>query len=488
MSVRIYRSRAIILSSRDARVLYDYTGEIGSKQVRIHVRFAGYKAADWENREVGFLNQTPRDNLDMDFLPTVRYRQHTLHPVAHLKGGGWWIGRRADGEAWNRRDSNNIYLDGFGSYHKVTKTGDFCRNVSIDIGGDISYTSSFYNEGVFWYTFNGVYQRCTRVYAQLDQSYWNGSTFRHRYDRLSGNIYPLEYVLNTLVYEYPAEALARLAVKPYARAPWSYVKVDIIPPPDLPYFPIDVCRTVPVNWGVLCAQALESMPDSWQGNGVALVNDLRDCKSAAIKTAKSIRELPKSKLRSAASLYLSFHYGWKLLFSDLNELYASLKRNLGDGFDHCTASATDTVGGNGWDISRLSTYQIFYNRFSGLFSELDKFAQLSQAADLNLSLRSAWDLTKYSFIVDWFVDLESVLSSLDSFYTLAYHCETIAGGKSINCHGIFTDTTHGVLSYKYYLREYSGAIVTPTPPLATHSPTTAIRNHWIEGGSLIVSR
>lgn len=442
-----------------------------------------------EKRDLDWLNQSPTDNLGLP-LQTVTYRQHSLKPVEHFKCEGWVLGRRSDGLPWHETAGNLAIFRGPGSYHVSGQESDIHPYaLYFQASGNGFYLGSAYTNGKFMTTLNGVYQEC--VYLHTDHyrfTIGNGGKIRW-IQRVSegGKIIP----------SYMAGSYVRMNSSPpgFSQVPLSrwygpMISIGIVNNYSIPGVDTSYLRSIPCPWGEICAEAVATMPANWQGNGVALINDLRDCKSQALKTAESIRSLgaSKHKLKAAASLYLSFHYGWKLLFSDLKELRDSLNKNLGDGFDHCTASRSATVDIPDWSCTCVQTYQVFINRWDGLFKKLDKFSQLSEAADLKLTLRSAWDLTKYSFVIDWFVDVGSVLNQIDSFYTLAYDVKTIAGGKSVKYSMTLKDHSVGNITASYYLREYSPTIVQPIPSFETHSPTTSIRNHWIEGGSLIVSR
>lgn len=449
----------------------------------------------FREEDLDYFDQDPPEGLSTVYHKVV-YRQHRLNPVEHLKINGVLYGKRRDGQPWSNEtsDAKETYINATGA-------------ASVNTYSEVAFCSSpiYYpvkdsrSIQALYCSISGASGECWEARANIG-----------RRDNTSLYILGHKLIPTTTGYKIASKHIQITVSKQTAKeiiSSGAYINyfhftdadfksqsqfsnIAVTPANTVPilgrnYFRY---RQVPDIWHELCGEAISSMSSSWDGNGIALVSDLREMRSAALSTAESIKSFhgPK-KLKAAASVFLSFHYGWKLLASDLNELNRSLKRKLGDGFDHCTASRTLSVETGYYRGSLNMTYEVYYNRFEGLISELDKFSQFADTFDLKLTLGNVWDMIPYSFVVDWLVGIGDALSAIDSFYTAAYHVKTICGGRSIKYNLTLADTELGFINISYYRRGY-GSIVSPIPPLETHSPTTSIANHWIEGGSLIVSR
>nr|AMQ23542.1 maturation [Leviviridae sp.] len=240
----------------------------------------------------------------------------------------------------------------------------------------------------------------------------------------------------------------------------------------------------------------------FQSNGIAYIKDLADLGQFVSKTAKEAEEnglknismfenpsrlsvsstnqlkLLKGNLKYAAGLYLSIHYGYKLFLLDTQELLDYFSEEHGQ-----TAQATSVQSIDRPDGTQTNRLTICYEKNARLKSTLDK---VTREIDLDLSIAKAWDLTPWSFVVDWGLNLSDTFSELDSAYALA------------NVHKI---------KYAIQTRTYRSRVHKPTGFAGslyveryTRIPTADVMftginlpqpgnpsNHWFEAGALFVA-
>lgn len=241
------------------------------------------------------------------------------------------------------------------------------------------------------------------------------------------------------------------------------------------------------QWGRMAREAYENV-GLWDGNGIALVKDLRDLKSSAASTVKTVKALKgKGKLALVAKLFLSFHYGWKLLASDLSDLCQAISDYQRRSSPSRVQATESVVDRRGWVTDYR--YQCYYD----LLGRVQVDAQtLMSMLDLNLTLENMWDLVPYSFVVDWFVDISDLCASIDDYFMFTQQHDVIAAGCSQKTTGwpspdiLSMRGLWGDLQYSYYSRTYSSDPVEPLYEL--HSNLSTLPNHIVEAGALIVSR
>lgn len=249
------------------------------------------------------------------------------------------------------------------------------------------------------------------------------------------------------------------------------------------YFDDLISQANQAEWAQLARDAYNNIEAGFDGNGIALASDLTHTVSSARDTIKSIGGLAgKRKANALASVYLSFRYGWKLLMSDVTSLSQAMKRNVASRFTRCTAMSSHTVNG----VTTQCTYQVYYDKYGGILKEMSSLDQMTQELDLEMSLGNLWDMVKYSFVLDWFADVGSVLESVDSFYNVAYRYDVVAAGKSLKVSRSNTPVGYtGSFTETAYRRRYEKDAIPPSPLPATHQPRS---QSWIDGAALVVQR
>lgn len=235
------------------------------------------------------------------------------------------------------------------------------------------------------------------------------------------------------------------------------------------------------NWGNLAADAYGSN-DFWDGNGIAYFKDLTRFKKDFDSLASTIGDFlgarkPVKVLRYISNLFLSFHYGWKLFAMDTQELADALREPFVNT-KRCQAQGKFTRN----SVTFEFRYQVFYEEYGQIASELEKFAQMF---DLLPDLSNVWDMVPYSFVVDWISNIGDILTSIDGYLDILQKHEVIAVGKS--CTATYPLDDSGEAYIKYYHRSYSKKPVEPSLSLSV-SVDSSVNQHLIEAGALITSR
>lgn len=165
-----------------------------------------------------------------------------------------------------------------------------------------------------------------------------------------------------------------------------------------------------------------------RGRGRDLFGGIRSLPDAFKKKRKGKgRMTPSDRARMASDLWLEHVFGWAPLFSDIRSANGWLERRLnmyqpsypfkGTGTDETSSSVAQQVSYN----DRLKTRHVknsrqlarvvYYGRVSA--GSLGSFAMESRLIGLDWSniLPAAYELTPYSFLVDYFSNLGSVVDA-----------------------------------------------------------------------------
>lgn len=117
-----------------------------------------------------------------------------------------------------------------------------------------------------------------------------------------------------------------------------------------------------------------------------------------------------------ANAWLGWKYGVSPLMSDLHASYTELKKQCEKPLTRCVRKTKTAYLNETREISpeRFKTIDAYYMIHKIMYVEIDS-AGLAWTSDHGLTnpLSLVWELTPYSFVVDWFVDVGSFLQSLD---------------------------------------------------------------------------
>lgn len=238
------------------------------------------------------------------------------------------------------------------------------------------------------------------------------------------------------------------------------------------------------NYGDMAAAAVKSkrLVDS---NIIEFIRDLRDVKSLIPKL-----ENLKS-LKGISSTYLGVKYGILPTKSDISSIVDAFKVRKPffdkNGFTVFNSSHTDRLitGDCQWNLEQHIKVPIANedSEFEKLLDELDKFG-------VGLTFENVWDLLRYSFVVDWFVNVGGFLRRIDNnLRLLRYNIPYVTMSDKRSVTGQLPQSTTlltmGLIEWRYYHRWVESQC--PLPPL-TLSTTSTISNHWLEAGALLIQR
>lgn len=198
--------------------------------------------------------------------------------------------------------------------------------------------------------------------------------------------------------------------------------------------------------------------------------------------------------RDIGSAWLSARYGLRLTVNDTKSIYTSVKRAMSsDRRDFSVSHSRSTKHlpcPSNWmdDYTRQLNYKVYYNRKD---DPALNFIRTAMDWDIWPTLSNDWDMIPYSFVVDWFVDVQSQLEKLDNSiyeaylsvlsvlytekHTYSYKPELFSSGfwKCVSCDHVF-----------YHRRQ---------SPVLHYAPLRLERGHSsniniIDGVSLIIQR
>lgn len=239
------------------------------------------------------------------------------------------------------------------------------------------------------------------------------------------------------------------------------------------------------------AQSLDQV-DFTTSNGIAYALDAKDIVSSAKSDLESLRSLAKGapgKLKIAASLFLSFHYGWKLMASDtmefanvLDEYSKTSSRRV-----HCSTSVICDYNSRGGLtlVSGIAHRNVYYDPYAQIAS---KTLRLAEAMDAVPDISNVWDMIPFSFVVDWFTNIGDLAAGIDAFYTLTQQHKvlgTIDSQKEV--YEYRKDGLPGKYEYVIYDRKcHKDWYPIPDFSFQLKNPITNL-THWCEAGALVVA-
>lgn len=174
-----------------------------------------------------------------------------------------------------------------------------------------------------------------------------------------------------------------------------------------------------------------------------------------------------------SNVFLSSKYGARLTVRDarlvLDELYDQLipKVNLADRVHSRTQRGVECrVGENRsiqWSVERVLTIDYHQNPWDvaqRCFTEAANW-------DAIFSLKNIWDFIPYSFVVDWFLDVEGALVRLDNqAYWHCLHVDTVISSQKktadIDASWLLPDA-EGTITATFYERKVSDLVPTGSP-------------------------
>lgn len=138
--------------------------------------------------------------------------------------------------------------------------------------------------------------------------------------------------------------------------------------------------------------------------------------NGAMQCLGLVRGKTSQVFKAPANAWLGWKYGVSPLMSDLHASYTELKKQCEKPLIRCVRKSKTAYLNETREISpeRFKTIDAYYEIQKIMYVEVDS-AGLAWASDHGLTnpLSLVWELTPYSFVVDWFIDVGSFLQSLD---------------------------------------------------------------------------
>lgn len=240
------------------------------------------------------------------------------------------------------------------------------------------------------------------------------------------------------------------------------------------------------------AEALSSQVDFTTSNGIAYGLDAKDIVSSAKGDLEGLKALAKGapgKLKIASKLFLSVHYGWKLMAADTLEFskaFQEFSKNSTRRVHYSTTGSSQGQRRGGFTLQKSVAHcSIYYDPYAQIASETLK---LAEAMDVVPDLSNVWDMIPFSFVVDWFTNIGELAEGVDALFTLAQEHKvlgTIQSTKEVYEY----HADNGIGSYKYTF--YDRSCIQDWYPIPKFSfqlknPITNL-THWCEAGALVVA-
>lgn len=142
----------------------------------------------------------------------------------------------------------------------------------------------------------------------------------------------------------------------------------------------------------------------------------------------------------------------------------------------------------GYTVDRCICYKLYYQPYEkGLLGALKKL----QDWDIYPTWQNMWDLIPFSFMVDWFVNVEKLLNSWDTvnYYQYLNIKSTVYSVKDTRVMPDYRDNDNQVVVHGITLVRYKRQVLTtPYPPHFRLEQSSGLNNHEIEAGAIIVQR
>lgn len=230
-----------------------------------------------------------------------------------------------------------------------------------------------------------------------------------------------------------------------------------------------------VDFGELHYRTLSKI-DTFGSNGIAYIKDLKNI----IKDLKSLYQTLHGNVnpKGIADLFLSFKYGFPQTFEDTRDVVAAIKAT-----PKTSSSVTEVESIAGITTERTCT--IRYNPLDGAVEDVYNFLR---QLDLLVNAQNVWELIPFSFVFDWFIDVDAKLERLDQLDHLSHINVNAVYDSQIlttSCASSrFIGGVVGTIGIRRYTRNCH--LDASFPLIVSKEPSPV--SHWLEGTALIVQR
>lgn len=228
-------------------------------------------------------------------------------------------------------------------------------------------------------------------------------------------------------------------------------------------------------------------------NSIAFLKDLPEIGGTLASYRDAVMAIakrnPKDVAKKLASAHLSSKYGDKLTIADTKELveaFERVKRDLNTNSSHFTLHQRSAAASSNKAL-QCNTEYVFtlrYNRDTGgVQGALRRLAD----ADFLPTLSNVWDMVPYSFVVDWFVDVESFFSAYDTetYYNLiSVDYAIYTSRRTYTIYASFLPQGFSDITIVEYNRSVRDQVILPTPLV---SQAEGWKNNLLTGASLLAN-
>jgi len=242
------------------------------------------------------------------------------------------------------------------------------------------------------------------------------------------------------------------------------------------------------SWGDLVHEATGNL-DANSANMIAFFRDLKDIKTLIPK----LKEL--GKISTHASNYLAVEYGVLPTISDLKAIWDSFSpKKFYDRSGYRRVSAYEIVVDSSTLLSQ--PVQVTHTRrvhvaVNDRDTGLDALSEKLRSMGTFPSLTNLWDLVPYSFVLDWFIDVGSVLERIDTHHRLInLDIPYVIKSDKIEVILNSIDPNLGA-GLDLVVSRYSRDVTTDVPQpriFGEISKLPTAQDHWVEGSALIIQR
>lgn len=234
---------------------------------------------------------------------------------------------------------------------------------------------------------------------------------------------------------------------------------------------------------ILYGDASQSAADAaknFDGNTATLAKELFTLKESIMDLIKMLRG--KADAKSVSSLFLSAKYGLRLTAQDTIELAKAVKKTVREERQPLYATAR----GGASDTYNVVRCKIYYDKTTR--NALAKYSEAAMSWDLFPSFQNVWDIIPYSFVVDWFADVEGFLTAIDAnTYLSVMNVISVLYSRKKQWHrplNMNRENLIGNIRYSQYSRWSQKEAYPPIPHFSGGQPS----KHIIEGAALIIQR
>lgn len=227
------------------------------------------------------------------------------------------------------------------------------------------------------------------------------------------------------------------------------------------------------DWSKLASQAYKNVSLNTGSNGVAYGLDYLQMYQQVERFVDGM--LSSDPLTAVANTYLGVHYGWELTIADTKELLETFNSRFSI---------------KNWKLCQAANDGMYYTVYANPNGAIESvLKQILQKLDLALDSSIIWDLTPYSFVLDWILPIGDYLTQMDNFYTVSTEYRPACVVQTVKSRERYMDNMLQVYDADLYLDSYirlvSTSLVMPSFE-ESFQPSGAL-SHSIEAGALVVS-